>query len=115
MNFEMQELVGKWCFLKDGYYLDGAIGRITNIDLASNMTLYSDKGWTPSYPIKIALLVNLAGHCRWINHSRTTYLRDIETITPEVAQIYMQANGLYDPSERKPNENKERRDSNTKY
>lgn len=87
MNFEMQELVGNW-FLGGE---DRFIGQIVSIDMRG----YRAEGWLPKYPVKIKLLSKLVdGSGYWHFSPNIYYLDQLTLITPEVAEIYMQANNL---------------------
>lgn len=97
MNFEMQDLVGSWCILEDG-----RLGKIDEIYMRNGVG--DSKIWKPRYPVRLSILSNtLGGNCHWFSTHKTHYLDQLNIITPEVAEIYMQANNLT-PPERKRNE-----------
>lgn len=98
MNFEMQDIVGSWAFIDYGQ--QNCIGIITSIDMRGGGVLGS-KIWKPRYPIKIILLINVLGGTRWHHPmGKQIYLDEVELTTPEVAEIFKQANNLI-PPERK--------------
>lgn len=101
MNFDMQDLVGKWFFIEA---MGGTqLGKILSIDMSGSKFGYTTGNWKPLFPLKTALLMKFpSGDVRWHQFKHTVYEKDIEIITPEIAQIYMQANNLI--IERKQNE-----------
>lgn len=98
MNFEMQDLVGSWAFVDYGQR--NCIGIITSIDMRGYGGVEGSKIWKPRYPIKMNLLVEVLGGTRWHHPMVHIYLDEVELTTPEVAEIFMQANNLI-PPERK--------------
>lgn len=99
MNFEMQSVVGNWAFVEYGG--QNCIGIITGIDMRG-AGYGKGTSWKPTYPIKMNILVNVMGGTRWHYPMVQLYLHDVEIVTPEVAEIFKQANDLI-PPERKRN------------
>jgi hypothetical protein len=102
----MQELIGKWFFIEA--MGDTQLGKILSIDMRGNKFGYTTGNWKPLFPLNVALLMRFpSGDVRWHNFKHTVYEKDLEIITPEVAQLYMQANNLI--IERNQNEQQLRR------
>lgn len=104
MNFDNQELMGKWCIHRD------EIAKIAEVKISKPIA-----GWTALAPIRLAYLMKtMNGNFRWVSMPKWIDLSDVTVITEEVADIFMQANKLKLP-ERKPNESKEGRPSNSRW
>lgn len=84
MNFDNQELMGKWCLHRE------EIAKIAEVKMTKPVA-----GWNVLVPIRLAYLMKtLDGNFRWVNMPRWLELADVTIITDEVADIFMQANNL---------------------
>lgn len=92
MNFEMQELVGRWGLTKQG-----TLVQIEHIDFGGYRVNHLEH-WKVSYPLKARMIIEMHGKSYWashaIQHKGQLYLDDIDLLDPEVVDIYMQANNI---------------------
>jgi hypothetical protein len=92
MNFEMQDLVGKWCLVK--FRGGDRLCRISEINFAGSKFHYVD-AWKPTYPIKVITPVRIGEACKWTKLPlHELYLHDVTVLEPEMADIYIQANNI---------------------
>jgi hypothetical protein len=95
MNFEMQDLVGKWCLVK--FRGEDRLCRISGINFAGSKLHYLG-AWKPSYPIRVITPVRIGEECRWTKLPLPElYLHNVTVLEPEMADIYIQANNLEIP------------------
>ena len=91
MNFDMQDLVGKWCLATfKGREL---LCKVSHIDFTGSKFNYANS-WTPTYPLKLKTPVKIGDHIGWSNLPMVAYLHDVTVLEPEMADIYIQANNI---------------------